>query len=137
MLGLIPLPYRILAVVAFWLATGAVGYRRGYVAADRSATIAAMAKEMASVQAERDEWLRQATAARDVAKAAAERQAQAEAAKATMQTELDDYAKALANLPDCGCGWNDDDLRRLRPAAPRRSDAPRSPAGPLILHPGR
>lgn len=137
MLGLIPLPYRILAVVVLWLATGAVGYWRGYVAADRTATIEAMAKDMARTQAEAAEWLRQAAAAKAAATAAAERQAKAEADNAAMQTEIEDYAKALAALPDCGCALTDDDVRRLRGigATPRR-DAPHPAPGPLILRPG-
>lgn len=136
MFGLIPLPYRILAVMALWLATGAVGYWRGYVAADRTATLEAMAKDMARVQAESAEWLRQATASQEVARAAAERQRQAEASNTAMQSEIDDYAKALAALPDCGCALNDADVQRLRNigASPRRS-APGPPRGPLDIRP--
>lgn len=137
MFSLIPLPYRILAFVALLLATGGAGYWRGYVAADRSATIEAMAKDMARTKAESAELLRQATAARDVAIAAAERQAKAEADNAAMQSEIEDYANALAAQPDCGCALNDADVQRLRgiSATPRR-DAPGASPGPLRLRPG-
>jgi hypothetical protein len=137
MFGLIPLPYRILAGVAALALGAGLSFWQGYRMADRSAHIEAMAKDMARLQAEGAEWLRQATVAQQIAAAAAERQKQAEADRADMQEEIDDYAKAVASQPDCGCGFSPADVERLRHigAAPRR-DAPGTPRGPLILHPG-
>lgn len=128
MMGIVN-PWTILAVVAGILSAAIGGYAKGYKDADRTALVQSLAKDLAFAKAQNDELLRQATAAQTVAHAAAERQRQAEARTADMQAEIEDYARTLASLPDAGCGFTDDDLRRLQSigTAPRRAQA--GPAG--------
>lgn len=136
MLGLIPLHYRIAAALTLFVAACAFSWLHGYRTADKSAQLASLAKELAQVQAARDEWLRQAETAQDIARKAVARQQQAQAEADEVRDELEAYAAELAARQECNCGLTHDDVRRLRDlTAPRRD--PARPAGtPLDLRPG-
>jgi hypothetical protein len=127
---MLPNPWIILGVVVSLLTAAFGGYAKGYRDADKTATIMAMAKDLAMAKATGDEWLRQATALAAEAAKAAERQAAAEAEAASTRTLIDDYAQKLAGMALGACGLSDDDARILRGIAGPSTDHPASPSEP-------
>lgn len=129
-------PYVILGVLLTFLAGSGAAYVKGYRDADRSAEISTLRKEAAALDAELLYVKAQARAAREVADAAVARQAKAEADAASMEAEIEEYARIVAEQKDCTCGFTAADIERLRRiGSATRRGAP-DPAGrPLVLHP--
>lgn len=144
MIPFLPSPQAILAgLVSLLLAFGG-GYWKGHRDADQSARVDALEKQAerweaanAALTAAKDEAVRQADAARLIAKRSADRERDALVLAETRQGMLDDYLRLLdeAAAKDGAradlCALTDDDARRLRgivEGAPgRRPDGAASP----------
>lgn len=132
-----PNPYIIIAVIVGLISAAIGGYVKGYVDADRSAVIEVLKDEIKVQLAEKAELRRQAQAAQDIAKRAADRELEVRADLEQAKGQIDDYARALAaepaKPPGCDCSLSGSDVDRLRGiAAPRNreTDPTSSPVSP-------
>lgn len=129
-------PWLILGVVLAVLGAAAGGYWKGYGDADRSAEVTSLKATQKRLETEAAELRRQADAAQDIARSAAERQRAAEAQQADMQAEIDDYVRLLDKEPAAdACRLSPADVERLRhigSPAPGRP-APGPARGPIKL----
>lgn len=139
MIPFLPSPQTILAGLVSLLLTFGGGYWKGHRDADQSARVEALEEQAkrweettAVLVAAKNEALRQADAARSIAKRAADRERDALVLAETRQGQLDDYLRALADADAKGgnadrCALTDDDARRLRGIAEGAAD--RHPGG--------
>ncbi|MHB2169976.1 hypothetical protein [Alsobacter sp. R-9] len=139
MISLIPFPYKAAAVLALLAGFCGASWLHGYRTADRSAQIEVQAAAIKSLEAARDEYRRQAEAARSIAQKAAEREQEADAESDRLRDEIARYVRDREQSPPpAECRLSDDDARRLRDLGSAASSAPGRPArGPLDIRPPR
>jgi hypothetical protein len=136
-LGLMPNPWVILAVVLSIVGAFGGGYWRGYQSADKSADLEIQAKVIQSLEGALAEQRRQASAAQLIAEAANARQVEAERRADDIAEEIDDYVRRLEQVrPACDCGLSSSDVERLRHfAGSGRTSTPSNPPRSPVTRP--
>ena len=117
-----------IAAISLSAAVAVFAYDEGYRARGVLDQSAELRQQIAQRDAEIAEQNRQAAAARVIAAAAADRAATAEKQSADIQSQVDDYAQALAKRPaNSGCALGPRDVDGLsaigRPADPAKPPA--------------
>jgi cell division protein FtsX len=89
MLGILPNPYVLLALVMFWLSSVGFAFYKGHQYADRSAEIATLQKDLSSAQALATELRIEAVTARAIADRASTRATSDEQDLRDLQEKID------------------------------------------------
>ena len=128
-------PWLIVGILVALLGTGAGGYWKGYRDADRSAAIAMLTDEIKVQLAQKEELRRQAEAAQEIGRKAAERELALRAELESAKSDIDTYLELLASEPTpppaCRCNLSPADAQRLR-----NISLPRAPASGPAGRPG-